>query len=167
LTDLSTLERSFTLVRTLDAPPAMVFAAWTEADELYWYFSPVKPPTDAIEVDLRVGGAWRQQMIVAEDEEYVTGGIFVEIVPHSHLVFRWGAVGGWPSIDPERPEEAPLVTIDFNEVDGRTEMVFRLDLPAHFTDERVRNWFEAGIQRGWTDTIDRVVAKFATDSPPS
>lgn len=163
MTDTARFEREFTLTRTLDAPRELVFQAWTDADELYWFFSPVKPPTRPIELDLRVGGTWRLQMIVAEDTEYMTGGIYLEIEPSSRLVFRWGAVGGWPNIDPENPNDGPVVTITFEPIGdgGRTEMQLTVALPDQFTDERVREWMASGMREGWGDTIDRVVEKFA------
>lgn len=38
-------------------------------------------PTTPIEVDLRVGGMRKQQMVVNENLSYPTGGIYLEIVP--------------------------------------------------------------------------------------
>jgi uncharacterized protein YndB with AHSA1/START domain len=153
-------DRSFTLTRVLDAPRERVFRAWTDPEHLQWFFSPEKPPTEAIQVDLRVGGTWRQQMLVGQDTEYFTGGIYREIVPVERLVFTWGAVGGWPAIDPERPEESPVVTVLLNETGDKTEMVFHVSLPAHLSEQDVREWLAMGIREGWGDTIDRLAAKF-------
>jgi uncharacterized protein YndB with AHSA1/START domain len=154
-------ERGFTLSRILDAPRELVFRAWTDPRHLHWFFSPVAAVTDPIEVDLRVGGAWRQRMIVDDDTQYVTGGVYREIVPPERLVFTWGAVDGWPRIDPDRPEDGPVVTVTLTPIGERTEMVFHLGLPDHLPDDRVREWFAQGVRAGWSDTIDRLVARFA------
>ena len=38
---------------------------------------------------MRVGGAWRQQMIIDESTAYVTSGVYREIVPDEKLVFEF------------------------------------------------------------------------------
>ena len=50
------LERGFTLTRMLDAPPDVVWQAWTEPQYLDWFFNPDTTPTRPTSVDLRVGG---------------------------------------------------------------------------------------------------------------
>ncbi len=158
------LERGFTLKRVLDAPRDLVFQAWTDPKRLQWFFNDSKAiPSDPIVVDLRAGGEWRQKMIIDDDLEYVTGGIYREIVPVEKLVFTWGAVGGWPAIDRDHPENDLVVTVTLNELGERgekTEMVFQLAMPARFSDERVREWLAMRICEGWSDAIDRLVARF-------
>ena len=88
----TTTRRDLTIVRRLDAPRELVFQAWTDPVHLQWFANPTHPPHELITVDLRVGGAWRLQMIENEDKAYVTGGIYREIVPPEKLVFTWGAV---------------------------------------------------------------------------
>lgn len=148
-------KRGFTLTRTYPVPPEAVFAAWTEPDQLDWFFNPGIPVTQRPEVDLRVGGAWRQQMVESADKSYVTGGIYREIDPPHRLAFTFGAVGGWPDLS-AGTDDAPLVTLDFKPVAGGTEMTCRLDLPAHLDDEAVKTWFDMGIEPGMTQTIDRL-----------
>jgi len=91
MADAIDLKRTFTLTRLLDAPRELVFQAWTDPEHLQWFFSDVAPPREPIELDLRVGGVWKQQMIVNESTEYFTGGVYREIVPGEKLVFVWGA----------------------------------------------------------------------------
>ena len=104
--------REFTLSWMLDAPPAKVFRAWTDPEHLQWFYNDHQPiPDDPIEVDLRVGGVWRQRMVISEKTDYITGGVYREIVRDEKLVFSWGATDGWPELDPERLDENPLVTV--------------------------------------------------------
>jgi uncharacterized protein YndB with AHSA1/START domain len=155
-------QRGFTLTRTLDAPRDLVFQAWTDPDHMQWFFNPnLTPPGERAEVDLRVGGAWRLRMVVREDHEYITGGIYVDIVPNEKLVFEWGAIGGWPEIDPARVGRGLVVTIELAEAGEKTEMAVRLDFPEGASDEEVRKLLETGMRQGWGDTIDRLVAAFA------
>jgi len=158
-----TVERKLVLTRVLSAPRDIVYRAWTEPQSLGWFLNPERPlPAQPIEVDLRVGGAWRLLMDVNADLQYMTGGVYREIVPGERLAFTWGAVGGWPEIDAEHPDDGILVTVTLSDLaDGKTEMLFEVELPERFTADEVRDWFEMGIHDGWSMTIDRLVTKFA------
>lgn len=158
---MSAVEREFTLSRVLDAPRAVVFRAWTEPDSLRWFFTEDTPPDEPVKVDLRVGGAWRQRMIVDAQTDYVTGGIYREIVPLERLVFTWGAAGGWPELDGAAKDDAPVATVKLADRGSGTELVFTVRLPAHLSDEEVSEWLATGMQHGWSDTIDRLVASLA------
>ena len=149
--------RGFTLTRTFDAPPDMVFQAWTDPTCLDWFFNPINIVPEPVSMDLRVGGAWRQQMIENADKQYFTGGIYREIVPVEKLVFSWGAVGGWPDLDPERIDDSPLVTVLLKPVGAGTEMLFRLQLADHLSEERTHEWMTCGMVEGWGQTIDRML----------
>jgi uncharacterized protein YndB with AHSA1/START domain len=158
--------RDFTLTWTLDAPRADVFRAWTDPDHLGWFYNPVQPiPTEPIELDLRVGGVWRQRMVISERTEYYTGGVYREIVPDERLVFAWGATEGWPELDPERLDESPLVTVALSESGGRTQMTLCVELPAGLSSEEVQEWFSLGVRDGWRDTVDRLASALAAPVP--
>ena len=158
------LGRGFTLKRLLNAPPDLVFQAWTDPQYLDWYFNPGMPVTEPIAVDLRVGGQWRQQMVINAETQYFTGGVYREIVPNKKLVFSMGAVGGWPALDLNKLDDGPIVTLLFNALGARTEMVLHLQLPDHLSDEKVSEWLETGMREGWGMTIDRLVARYVSDA---
>ena len=162
MTNTDSPSRDFTLTWTLDATPADVFRAWTDPDHLQWFYNDRNPiPSTPIELDLRVGGVWRQQMVIDASNDYITGGVYREIVPDEKLVFSWGATGGWPELDPERLDDSPLVTVTLEQVHGRTEMCVRVDLPANLSEDRVQHWLSLGIRDGWRQTVDRLAAEFA------
>jgi uncharacterized protein YndB with AHSA1/START domain len=158
-------QRGFTLERTLAAPQELVFQAWTDPAQLGWFFNPeAKHPEEPVEVDLRVGGAWRQRMIINDDLDYVTGGIYREISPSSRLVFLHGAIGGWPEIDPAHPDDGPVVTLDFapaGNSGAETAMTLRVDFPDHLSDDDVEQLVASGMRAGWGMTIDRLVERYA------
>ena len=149
------VERGFSLRRMVDATPEEVFRAWTDAAHLHWFSSGVGEP-DAPEVDLRVGGAWRQLMILDEETDYVTGGIYREIQPPDRLVFTWGAVGGWPLLDAADPRSGPSATVVLEAEGDSTTMTFSVDLAEGFTADEV-----VQCRGGWEQTIDRLVDSFA------
>ena len=161
-------QRHFTLNWTLDAPRTDVFRAWTDPEHLQWFYNPAQPiPDDPIELDLRVGGVWRQRMVISEKTDYVTGGVYREIVRDEKLVFNWGAAGGWPELDAERLEESPLVTVTLTEVGGQTEMSLRVDLPEGLAPDQVHAWWATGVRDGWRDTVDRLAAALESAAPVS
>jgi uncharacterized protein YndB with AHSA1/START domain len=165
---MSNTERTtcdFTLVWTLDAPAADVFRAWTDPEHLGWFYNDEQPvPDEPIELDLRVGGVWRQQMVLDESTAYATGGVYREIVPNEKLVFSWGAAGGWPELDPEQLDDSPLVTVTFSHSGGRTEMTVHVELPPSFARDRMaEGWFDH-VRSGWRDTVDRLAGALASAS---
>ena len=149
--------RGFTLTRTINAPRERVFAAWTEPAELDWFFSDPGAHNPAAEVDLRAGGEWRQLMVIDELDSYVTGGRYRLVVPGEKLVFAWGAEGGWPELD----DDAPVVTVALVEIDGHTEMTVTVSLPETLTQEQVGEQLATGMEAGWNQTVDRLVAQLA------
>ena len=153
--------REFTLTWTLDAPPDDVFRAWTDPEHLGWYYNDEQPiPSEPIEVDLRVGGVWRQQMVLDESTAYVTGGLYREIVPNERLVFSWGAAGGWPELDPERLDDSPLVTVRSPQR-GRHRADRQRRHPAAVSAESMPEGWFGHIRNGWQDTVDRLAASLA------
>jgi uncharacterized protein YndB with AHSA1/START domain len=153
-------DRGFTIKRVFNAPAEMVFQAWTDPQYLDWFFNDTMPHDNPISVDLRAGGEWRQQMVINDETQYMTGGVYREIVPNTRLVFAWGAAGGWPAVDLKDLDKGPQVTIAFNALGERTEMVFRLQLPDHFSEEEAHEWTATGMLDGWGMTIDRLVARY-------
>jgi uncharacterized protein YndB with AHSA1/START domain len=158
----TTAERTITVTRTVRAPRALVFRAWTDPDHLDWFFNDTVDRREPIELDLRVGGFWRQKMIQDERTEYWTGGLYREIVPDRRLVFVFGAVDGWPALDPAHPEASPLVTVDLTERDGVTDLVLTMELPPGFAEGEAGRRLVLDMTAGWGITLDRLVAAFAS-----
>ena len=152
----------FTLTWTLAAAQADVFRAWTDPEHLDWYYNPEYPvPAEPIELDLRIGGVWRQYMVVDDDTAYFTGGVYREIVPDEKLVFSWGATDGWPELDLERLDDSPLVTVTLAQGDGGTALTVHVELPAAFVAADMPAGFLGHVQAGWRDTVDRLATALA------
>jgi len=166
MTTTGTARRDFTLEWTLDAPRADVFRAWTDPDHLGWYYNDHQPiPEGPIELDLRVGGVWRQTMVIDEETRFVTGGVYREIVPDEKLVFAWGATDGWPKLDLDRLDDGPQVTVTLKQSGGRTAMSVHVELPASLSQAEVEEWLAMGVREGWRDTVDRLAVALARTRP--
>ena len=105
-------------------------------------------------------------MVISEQTNFMTGGIYREIVPGEKLVFAWGATDGWPELDPERLDESPTVTVLLSGKDGRTEMLVTVELPAGVSEDEAREWLELGVTNGWRDTVDRLAAVYPDAAAP-
>lgn len=158
--------RGFALTCAIAADPDRVFAAWTQPKHLTWFFNPAMPtPTEPTTVDLRVGGEWRQQMVVTDDLAYPTGGVYVAIVPGERLAFRWGARGGWPDLDGRGAETPPLVTVALRPVGASTEVTLSVAFADELSDDEVRHLIDGGTLDGWSETLGRLHLSSALDSP--
>ena len=72
-------------VRELDAPPARVFAAWTEPEQIAQWWDATGERLAACEIDLRPGGAFRFATSHHPDKPFT--GVYREITPPTLLVF--------------------------------------------------------------------------------
>lgn len=157
---MAVTDREFTLTRSIPAPVAEVFRAWTEPDRLGWFANP-ETETRAPTVDLRVGGEWRILMVIDDDLQYYTGGLYREIAPNEGLVFHWGAVDGWPELNLDELDAAPLATLRLTDSGAGTDLEFTIALSAALTDEEVESELATGMQQGWAATLDRLVEQLS------
>src|SRR5258707_7526840 len=94
---------SLTIKRHLNAPPAKVFAAWTDPEKVKGWMAPGEVKALHAESDLRVGGRYRWVMQAPSGEEHDVSGVYREVVPNQKLVFTWA----WKTT----PERESLVTV--------------------------------------------------------
>ena len=143
--------RTLEIVRRFPVAPEKVFTAWTDPNELVHWFGPVEVKLPECEVDLRVGGAWHAVMENADGGRYYVSGEYVEIVFPSRLAFTWA----WTT-DGVKGHET-IVTIDFVEDDGETEMRFHQAL---FAEPEHRDNHEGG----WTSAFEGLAAHLSGNS---
>src|SRR5262245_13346057 len=116
------------------APRERVFRALTDAEHLrHWFFpGSAAAPVPQVEVDLRVGGRYCITKYAPDGAiEARVGGTYHEVQPPVKLVFSWV----WEAPAPDLSET--LITVEFHEVDGVTEIVVTHErLPALTEQER-------------------------------
>jgi uncharacterized protein YndB with AHSA1/START domain len=124
--------------RTIRTTRQKAFQAWTDPDQLKKWFAVEEGFTTPIaEVDLQVGGKYRLGMKAPGDNPILTvGGVYQEVSPPEKLVFTWR----WETPDPNEPET--LVTVEFVEQDGVTEVKLRHELFADIAqrDKHGEGW---------------------------
>jgi uncharacterized protein YndB with AHSA1/START domain len=136
---------SLTLKRRINAPPAKVFAAFTEPQTIARWFGPPGVQKVEAETDLRIGGRYRIVGHMANDIHEV-GGVYREIVPNEKLVYTWA----WKST----PERESLVTLLFKPDDGGTILTLTHE---QFFDDDARDRH----QHGWGGALDKLEKLFA------
>jgi uncharacterized protein YndB with AHSA1/START domain len=137
---------SLRLSRTIAASPEEVFRAWTDPAEMKQWYCPEGGTVDAAEVDLAVGGRFRVAMRMP-DGVHVAYGVYREIEPPRKLVFTWQ----WES--DESREGETLVTLEFKECDGSTELVLTHE---RFATAESRD----GHEQGWASALNKLEARF-------
>ncbi|MFC5499340.1 alpha/beta fold hydrolase [Caenimonas terrae] len=104
-------DRSIAMTRLFDAPPAVVFEAWTRAEHISKWWDPSGAPLAACEVDLRPGGCFR--WVNSGQPDFPFEGVYRQIEPAQLLVFTTRGAGG-------RSES--VATLLFHDVGGRTRL---------------------------------------------
>jgi uncharacterized protein YndB with AHSA1/START domain len=100
-----------------------VFRAWSRADEMRRWFSPVGFTTPFAEADVRPGGRYRIGMQPPGGNTLFVTGVYREVTPPDRLVFTWTWEGGEMAHAGET-----LVTVEFRTVPGGTEVVLTHEL---------------------------------------
>jgi uncharacterized protein YndB with AHSA1/START domain len=137
-----TTKPSLTIKRKFKAPPAKVFAAWTDPEKLkHWMGGPEIASVSA-QADVHVGGRFRIVMQKSgSSEQHDVSGVYREVIPNEKLVFTWA----WKTT----PDRESLVTITFKADNGGTLMTFTHE---QFFDEDARDRH----QHGWNTSFEKL-----------
>lgn len=122
--------------RTIRASPERLFAAWTDPRELQRWWGPPGITAVDIELDLRVGGAYRIGNRAGDGSVVWIEGTFESITPPSELIYTW-------RIGPKQPER---VTVRFKPATEGTEVIV--------VHERVPEEDRVPHEQGWHGCLD-------------
>ncbi len=122
------------LRRTLPAPPATVYDAWTVPERMAPWLAPGEAHA-TVEADARPGGRYRVTMHNVEGGATVAvGGEYLELEPNRRIVLTWQ----WEGQDPEPTR----ITVELAAAGGGTEMVVTHDrfLTTASRDSHRKGW---------------------------
>jgi uncharacterized protein YndB with AHSA1/START domain len=141
------------LTRRLQAPRELVFKAWTDPSMLARWWGPKGFTNHEVEAEARPGGKLRIVMRAPDGTDYPMQGVFEEVDPPSLLIFSNQAVdaAGRAVLDGR--------TIVTFEEDGDYTMVRVIAQAAALVPEAAA--YIAGMNEGWNQTLDKLVAEFA------
>jgi uncharacterized protein YndB with AHSA1/START domain len=136
------------ITREFDAPRDLVWRAYTTPELIKRWWAGRRGEVISVEVDLRVGGAWRYVMTATEGFEVAFHGEYREIVPEERLVSTEVFEG--------MPDAEALDTMTLTEADGRTTMtvLVRHQKPEH-RDAHIESGMEGGLQEAM-DLLEQV-----------
>ena len=108
-------EREIVVTRTFDAPARIVFQAWTTPELFKRWWVPKSMPLALLsyEADFRVGGGYRLVFDVDGTKTMAFFGKYLEVTPHSRLVWT----------NEESGDDGAVTTVTFEEKAGKTLMV--------------------------------------------
>ena len=142
------------ITREFDAPKHLVYEAWTTPELVKRWWSGRRGTMTIAEIDLRVGGTWRYVMVAHGEFEVAFHGEFRELVPNERIVTT--EVYEDPDAEPLPEADAPVNTITFTEVDGRTTLTLLAQTTSReLRDAIVNSGMEAGMQEGM-DLLEQV-----------
>ena len=133
-------ERELVVTRTVDAPPHIVFQAWTKSELFQRWWVPESSGLKLIscDLDVRAGGGYRLVFRhPAAAEPIAFHGRYLEVIPPSRLVWT----------NEEADGVGQVTTVTFEERAGQTQLVIRELYPSkEALDEAISsesiNWNE-------------------------
>jgi uncharacterized protein YndB with AHSA1/START domain len=131
------------ITRDFDAPKHLVYRAWTTPDLVKRWWGADRGEVTSVEIDLRVGGAWRYVMVANGGFEVAFHGEYSEIVPDERLVSTEVYEG--------YPDAEAVNTLTLTEQDGRTTLTV---LVQHRTSENRDGHLNSGMEDGMQESMD-------------
>ena len=133
-------EREVVVTRTVDAPARLVFEAWTTAELFRKWWVPKSYGLNLLscEMDVRVGGRYRL-VFRHEDSTMEFFGTYVEVIPHSRLVWT----------NDEGDNGVTITTVTFHENAGKTVLVVHDRYPS-------KEALESGATGAMPESLDQL-----------
>lgn len=146
------IDREIVFGRVIDAPRDMVFAAWTDPEQIQKWFGPEGMTIETHEIDLRPGGVWRFDMIASDGSRYSNRMVFLRIEGPTLLEIEHGA-----DQDNDPGRFRMLVTFD-EQSDGKSVLTLRQMHPSK--EQRQRTIGFGAVEYGW-QTLEKLARRLA------
>jgi uncharacterized protein YndB with AHSA1/START domain len=137
------------ITREFDAPRHLVWRAWTTPELVARWWHAKRGEVTVVEMDLRVGGRWRQVMVTDDGTEVGFHGRYLEIVPDERLVSTEVYEGLPDGVSEE--DGATVNTATFAEADGRTTLTLLIEATSRTSRDAI---IESGMEGGLQDALD-------------
>ena len=111
-------DRELVVTRTFDAPPAMVYKAWSQPGLFRRWWMPKSASGVSLlscDMDVRTGGKYRLEFGAGGPETMAFYGKYLDVVPDRRIVWT----------NEENGEAGSVTTVTLEEKDGRTHLVLR------------------------------------------
>ncbi|MEE9363422.1 MAG: SRPBCC domain-containing protein [Cellulophaga sp.] len=136
--------RTVTIKRTFKAPIKLVWDAWIQPEHIALWWGPKGMKTEVLEHDFRVGGKWKYAMKMPDGNDFITDGIYSEIVTLQRIC---------SSANFKPMTEGVEIQALFKENGNETDFTFNI---VHPTEEYRIQQEKMGILNGWGSVFDRL-----------
>ena len=144
-------DREIVMTRTVNAPRALVWDAWTQADQIAAWWGPNGFTTTHKEMKVAVGGVWRFTMHGPDGKDWPNRIVYREVVKPERLVYDHD--------DDEAGARSFVSTVTFEDLGGETRITLRLA----FDSKEARDaTVKFGAIEGGNQTLTRLEAHLAS-----
>jgi uncharacterized protein YndB with AHSA1/START domain len=143
-------DREFAVTRLFDAPPELVFRAWSDPRlfERWWVpRSATGVRLVSCDMDVRTGGKYRLEFGAGEGQTMAFYGKYLDVVPGERIV--------WTN---DEGEEGAVTTVTFDGKDGKTLVTFHESYPSKEALEEAL----AGSAAGLPEQFDQLAELLAS-----
>jgi uncharacterized protein YndB with AHSA1/START domain len=113
------LDLEIVLTRLIDAPRALVYAAWADPAQIQMWFGPAGFAVETHEMDLRPGGRWRFDMVAPDGTRYSNRMVFLRLEEATFIEVEHGE-----DKDDDPGRFRTLITFDEQD-NGKTVLTLR------------------------------------------
>jgi len=149
-------ERELVVTRTFNAPPRIVWEAWTKAELFKRWWVPKSAPITLLscEMNVRVGGGYRLVFDAGGGKTMAFFGRYNEVTPPSRLVWT----------NDEGGEDGSVTTVTFEEKGGKTLIVLHDLYPSKEALDAGLGSYDAMPET--LDQLDEVLATLGASGRP-
>lgn len=151
--------RRITFVRTLDAPRALVWAAWTEPKRLQRWWGPQGFSAPRVALDPRPGGAFDVDMQAPDGTVFPVNAVVREFVPPERFSFSAWVHGEGP----DDPGVETLNAVSLVEREGKTVMTVEATV---VKATAAQTHLYAGMDDGWGQALEKLAASVQHSAQP-
>ncbi len=137
------------ITREFDAPKHLVYKAWTTPELVKRWWHAKRGEVTVVEIDLRVGGAWRYVMVADDGFEVGFHGEYREIAPNERIVSTEIYEGLPEGVSEEGG--ATVNTTTFTEANGRTTLTLLMQAASKISRDAI---IDSGMEAGLQDALD-------------
>lgn len=148
-------DRHIVIRRVFNAPPELVWQAWTDPDRLTHWWGPEGFSTTTHSRDLKAGGIWRFTMHGPDGVDYPNRVTFHEVLPAQKLVYSHDNDG---VLDTE-PIAFQTTVLFEKQGENKTRLTLSLAFPTTEARDHVKNTY--GAVQGGMDTVSRFAAQLS------
>lgn len=142
-------DRELVVTRTFDAPPSIVYQAWSQPELFQRWWMPKSVTGVSLvscDLDMRTGGKYRLEFGTGGSETMAFYGKYLDVVPNERIV--------WTN---DEGEDGAITTVTFEDQGGRTLLTFHEVYPSSEALEEALQGSAAGLPEQ-LDQLDELLS---------